>query len=103
MPPRSFWRWAPRSAQPSSSGGLGLGVANRGKSSSCGGALALLPPQCKCGRRLPHMIASHMPGALHPPMHCSQDTGARLNFLLAALYPYLLELQAKASLKKGLQ
>jgi hypothetical protein len=33
----------------------------------------------------------------------SQDTGARLNFVLAALRPYLLELQAKASLKRGLE
>ncbi|KAI7845905.1 hypothetical protein COHA_000638 [Chlorella ohadii] len=33
----------------------------------------------------------------------SQDTGARLNFVLAALRPYLLELQAKASLKRSLE
>ncbi|KAL4442990.1 hypothetical protein ABPG77_008481 [Micractinium sp. CCAP 211/92] len=33
----------------------------------------------------------------------SQDTGARLNFVLAALHPYLLELQAKASLKRQLE
>ncbi|EFN58530.1 hypothetical protein CHLNCDRAFT_140625 [Chlorella variabilis] len=33
----------------------------------------------------------------------SQDCGARLNFVLTALRPYFLELQAKASLKRGLQ
>lgn len=34
---------------------------------------------------------------------CSQDTGARLNFVLAALHPYLRELQAKAALKRQLE
>jgi hypothetical protein len=33
----------------------------------------------------------------------SQDTGARLNFVLAALRPYMLELQAKAALMRSLQ
>lgn len=33
----------------------------------------------------------------------SQDTGARLNFVLAALHPYLRELQAKAALKRQLE
>lgn len=36
------------------------------------------------------------------PRNNAQDTGARLNFVLAALRPYLLELQAKASLKRQL-
>ncbi|PSC71566.1 ATP-dependent protease [Micractinium conductrix] len=33
----------------------------------------------------------------------NQDTGTRLNFVIAALRPYFLELQAKASLKRGLE
>lgn len=51
-------------------------------------------------------VPSHASDSHINPSPChdrSQDTGARLNFVIAALRPYFLELQAKASLKRGLE
>lgn len=98
-------------------GGAGAaGGGCEGRVRACGGVPAcqrsergawLQSPSIICLRRASQQPNRRRPtaalAALRPARPRSQDTGARLNYVLAALRPYMLELQAKASLKRSLE